>query len=119
MAKRIKPRIRVERMRDGRVGTAYALEKVLDTQFWRVLWDGRRSFALSSNRELRIVAEWDDEADVWVATSEDVPGLVTEAASREVLVARLRSMVPELLELNRHLLADRICPKCGSQNERP
>jgi predicted RNase H-like HicB family nuclease len=56
--------------------------------------------------QYQVVAEWDDEADVWVATSDDVPGLVTEAASREALVARLQRMVPELLELNRHLLTN-------------
>jgi len=45
-------------------------------------------------------AEWDDEASVWVATSDEVPGLVTEAATLEVLLAKLRVMVPEMLELN-------------------
>lgn len=38
---------------------------------------------------LEIRAEWDDEAQVWVATSDDVPGLVTEAPSIEALVERL------------------------------
>jgi predicted RNase H-like HicB family nuclease len=51
-----------------------------------------------------IVAEWDDSARVWVATSDDVPGLVTEAESRDELVAHLRQLVPELLQLNSHLL---------------
>lgn len=45
-------------------------------------------------------AEWDDEAQVWVATSEDVPGLVTEAETVEALSAKLRIIVPELLEAN-------------------
>jgi hypothetical protein len=43
---------------------------------------------------------WDDEAGVWVAESEDVPGLVTEAPTIERLVAKLQVMIPELLELN-------------------
>lgn len=30
-------------------------------------------------------AEWDEEARVWVATSDDVPGLVTEADTVEDL----------------------------------
>jgi hypothetical protein len=47
-------------------------------------------------------AVWDAEANVWVAESDDVPGLVAEAASQEMLVEKLRSMVPELLELNNH-----------------
>jgi predicted RNase H-like HicB family nuclease len=45
-------------------------------------------------------AEWDDEAAVWVASSEDVPGLVTGAATLEALVEKLRAIVPEMLELN-------------------
>ena len=48
----------------------------------------------------RIDAEWDPEADVWVATSDDVPGLATEAASLDELAGKLRVLVPELLELN-------------------
>lgn len=45
-------------------------------------------------------ALWDDEASVWVATSEDVPGLVAEAATMEELIGKLKVMIPELLELN-------------------
>lgn len=33
----------------------------------------------------KVEAFWDSEAEVWVATSEDVPGLVTEASTIEVL----------------------------------
>ena len=40
------------------------------------------------------------EAGVWVAESEDVPGLVVEADSPNVLAQKLRSLIPELLELN-------------------
>jgi predicted RNase H-like HicB family nuclease len=45
-------------------------------------------------------AEWDQEAGVWVATSDDVPGLATEAETLEALSAKLERMVPELLEAN-------------------
>ena len=45
-------------------------------------------------------AEWDAEAQVWVAESDDVPGLVTEAETIERLIERLQVLVPELLELN-------------------
>jgi predicted RNase H-like HicB family nuclease len=48
-----------------------------------------------------VEATWDPEADVWVATSEDVPGLATEAPSLERLREKLRTIVPELLEANR------------------
>jgi len=47
-----------------------------------------------------IRAEWDAEAKVWVATSDDVPGLATEAETLEALSAKLDIMVPELLQLN-------------------
>lgn len=45
-------------------------------------------------------ALWDPEAEVWVATSEDVPGLATEAPDLESMERKLRAIVPELLELN-------------------
>ena len=54
-----------------------------------------------------VKAIWDDEARVWVATSDDVPGLATEAESIDVLLGKLRVMVPELLEANRELLTQR------------
>ena len=47
-----------------------------------------------------IRAQWDNEAGVWVAESDDVPGLVAEAGSPNVLVQKLRTLIPELLELN-------------------
>ncbi len=47
-----------------------------------------------------IRAEWDNEAKVWVATSDDVPGLVTEEATMEELITKLRKMIPALLEAN-------------------
>ncbi len=45
-------------------------------------------------------AQWDGEAGVWVAESDDVPGLVAEADSPSVLIQKLRTLIPELLELN-------------------
>ena len=48
----------------------------------------------------RVRAFWDREAAVWVAESEDVPGLATEAETLEDLMAKLTVMVPELLEEN-------------------
>lgn len=43
---------------------------------------------------------WDEEADVWIATSNDIPGLVLESGSFDALLERTRFAVPELLELN-------------------
>lgn len=51
-------------------------------------------------RPLKVLAEWDPEAGVWVATSDDVPGLATEAETTEALIAKLETLVPELLEAN-------------------
>ncbi len=52
-------------------------------------------------RERIIVdAMWDDDARVFVATSHDVPGLVTEADTWEELQQKLHALIPELLELN-------------------
>ena len=51
---------------------------------------------------LFIRAEWDDEANVWVATSDDVPGLATEADTMESLSLKLETLVPELLNENGH-----------------
>jgi len=55
------------------------------------------------NKAYFVRAEWDSDAQVWVASSDDVPGLVTEADTIEALDAKLQTMVPELLEANRCL----------------
>jgi predicted RNase H-like HicB family nuclease len=47
-----------------------------------------------------ILAQWDSEAGVWVAESEDIPGLVAEADSPNSLAQKLKVLIPELLELN-------------------
>ena len=54
-------------------------------------------------QQSRIIVDamWDDEACVFFATSNDVPGLITEAATWEQLQSKLAMLVPELLELNR------------------
>ena len=54
----------------------------------------------ASHRILNVQAQWDAEAGVWVASSDDVPGLVAEAASLDELFRELQSLVPELLTLN-------------------
>ncbi len=52
------------------------------------------------NKVLIVKAVWDPEASVWVATSNDVPGLVTEAQTIEEMVEKLKVIIPELLESN-------------------
>lgn len=51
---------------------------------------------------------YDEEAKVWVATSEDIPGLCTEAKSFEKLTKRVEEVAPELLELNNVITAHEI-----------
>ena len=51
-------------------------------------------------QELLIKLTWDAEARVWIAESDDVPGLVLESGSFDALIERVRFTVPELLELN-------------------
>ena len=48
-----------------------------------------------TNLAVLVSAVWDDEAAVWVATSEDVPGLVAEHAD----FAKLRTMVLDLVPI--------------------
>jgi hypothetical protein len=49
-------------------------------------------------RPVVIHADWDPEASVWVATTQDIRGLVTEADSIEALRAKLPLMIIDLLE---------------------
>jgi len=51
-------------------------------------------------KEYQVFAQWDAEACVWVATSDDVPGLCAESAGLEELVAIVAELIPELMELN-------------------
>ena len=51
-------------------------------------------------RTYEVEAHWDSEAGVWVAQSEEIPGLVAEAESVKALVEKIRVLVPELFELN-------------------
>jgi len=42
-------------------------------------------------------AEWDSVSRCWTATSNDVPGLVTESETFEGLIERIGQVLPELL----------------------
>jgi hypothetical protein len=50
-------------------------------------------------RGITINARWDGEASVWIATSEDVPGLVVEADSWTSMIDEVRVILPDLLEV--------------------
>ena len=49
-------------------------------------------------RTIVVWAQWDSDAKVWVATSDDLPGLITEAKNQQALIVKLRVMIPDLLE---------------------
>ncbi|MCL1924188.1 MAG: DUF1902 domain-containing protein [Defluviitaleaceae bacterium] len=44
---------------------------------------------------------WDKEVSVWIATSDDIKGLVLEHSSFDALLERVRVAVPELLEMEK------------------
>ena len=45
-------------------------------------------------------AEWDWDAKVWVATTEDVAGFVAESKSIEALQPKVIAVLADLIELN-------------------
>ena len=55
---------------------------------------------MRNDKALIVRAVWDDEVNVWVATSEDVPGLATEASTLNELIIKLKVMIPELMDEN-------------------
>jgi predicted RNase H-like HicB family nuclease len=55
---------------------------------------------MMQTKPLFVRAEWDEEARVWVATSDDVPGLATEASTLEDLNEKLKVMIRELFDAN-------------------
>jgi predicted RNase H-like HicB family nuclease len=52
------------------------------------------------SKDIQVEAFWDEEAHVWVASSNDVPGLIAEADTMERLMQKLKILIPELLEAN-------------------
>ena len=44
---------------------------------------------------------WDEKAGVWVATCDEIPGLVLEDESKDDLMERVRVAAQELRDLNK------------------
>ena len=42
---------------------------------------------------------WDEESGVWIATNDEIP-VALEADSVDVLIERVRTAIPELIEMN-------------------
>jgi len=49
--------------------------------------------------ECKVSLTWDDEAYVWLASSDDVPGLALESGSLDALIERVKVTIPDLLDL--------------------
>ncbi|MBY5816546.1 DUF1902 domain-containing protein [Rhizobium leguminosarum] len=45
-------------------------------------------------------ADWDEEAGVWVASSDDIEGLAVEADTFETLEPKVVAVITDLFELN-------------------
>ena len=50
--------------------------------------------------EYQVKIEYDNEAGVWIATSDNVIGLILESESLDRLIEKVSNAVPELVELN-------------------
>ena len=53
--------------------------------------------------DYKVAFTWDSDADVWIATSEDIHGLILEHSSLDKLIEKVRLAVQELLELENKL----------------
>jgi hypothetical protein len=52
------------------------------------------------SRSINVTARWDNDARVWLATSEDVAGLVVEADTWAGMIEEVRLVLPDLLEVS-------------------
>ena len=49
---------------------------------------------------IAVNADWDDEAKVWVATTDDIRGLAAESNTLEKLRPKVLAMIADLVEEN-------------------
>ena len=54
---------------------------------------------VSSDNCYKINITWDNEADVWIAISDDIP-LALESDSFDALINKIKIIAPEILALN-------------------
>jgi predicted RNase H-like HicB family nuclease len=52
------------------------------------------------DRIANVLAEWDEEAEVWMARSYDIPGLVLSAPTKNELVEKIKVVARPLVEAN-------------------
>jgi hypothetical protein len=55
--------------------------------------------SLGVDISIRVDIFFDEDACVFVATSEDLPGLVLESESKEILIGEINEAIPNLLEM--------------------
>lgn len=65
---------------------------------------------MTSAKALEVHALWDESAQVWIATSEDIPGLCVQAGTFEELLDTVAGLAPDLLELNGVTLLEQTVP---------
>lgn len=66
----------------------------------KLVWASFTSPRRRRRMKYNVKLTWDKEANVWVATSDDIPGLVLESNSYDALIEKVKIASPELLELN-------------------
>ena len=54
--------------------------------------------------DYKVTLTWDSEASMWIATSDDVPGLVLESNSYDALIEKVKIAIPDLLEISNNSL---------------
>ena len=64
----------------------------------RSLDRGGNGIHTGAMNEYTIMLTWDDEASVWIAECDDIPGLILESTSFDTLVERVKIAIPDLLE---------------------
>ena len=55
---------------------------------------------MAENDTIIVRADWDTDAGVWVATSDDIHGLAIEAETVESLRDKVKNAIHDLIELN-------------------
>ncbi len=53
-----------------------------------------------NDKTAKVLARWDAEGEVWVATSYDIPGLVVAGKNEDKLIDKIQLVALDLLEAN-------------------
>lgn len=49
-------------------------------------------------KEITIQVEWNEESAAWLASSDDVPGLIVESASYQELIEIIEDLLPDFVD---------------------